>query len=66
MIYKTLHRKLKIEQTDNTMVKEKEQKTINDLQNTTQKTKDWTDGQYNGQRKRTKDNQWFTKHYTEN
>ena len=48
MIYKTLHRKLKIEQTDNTMVKEKEQKTINDLQNTTQKTKDWADGQYNG------------------
>jgi hypothetical protein len=38
------------------MVKEKEQKTINDLQNTTQKTKDWADGQYNGQRKRTKDN----------
>jgi hypothetical protein len=36
MIYKTLHRKLKIE---------------NDLQNTTQKTKDW---------------EWSTKHYTEN
>jgi hypothetical protein len=52
MIYKTLHRKLKIEQTDNTMVKEKEQKTINDLQNTTQKTKrlsrwtiQWSHGQ---------------------
>ena len=67
MIYKTLHRKLKIEQTDNTMVKEKEQKTINDLQNTTQKTKrlsrwtiQWSHGQ--GQ----KDNKWSTKHYTEN
>ena len=34
MIYKTLHRKLKIEQHEPT-------KTNNDLQNTTQKTKDW-------------------------
>jgi hypothetical protein len=58
MIYKTLHRKLKIEQTDNTMVKEKEQKTINDLQNTTQKTKRlsrWTIQWSNG--KGQKDNQ---------
>ena len=34
MIYKTLHRKLTIEQQNLT-------KTNNDLQNTTQKTKDW-------------------------
>ena len=41
MIYKTLHRR-----TDNTMVKRK--RTNNDLQNITQK-----DRQYNGQRKKT-------------
>ena len=35
MIYKTLHRKLKIKQTRTSL------KTNNDLQNTTQKTKDW-------------------------
>ena len=35
MIYKTLHRKLKIEQHRTSL------KTNNDLQNTTQKTKDW-------------------------
>jgi hypothetical protein len=51
MIYKTLHRK-----TDNTMAKRK--RTNNDLQNSTQK-----DRQYNGQQK--KDKQWSTKHYTE-
>jgi lipopolysaccharide export LptBFGC system permease protein LptF len=51
MIYKTLHRR-----TDNTMAKR--QRTNNDLQNTTQK-----DRQYNGQNKKNK--QWSTKHYTE-
>jgi hypothetical protein len=46
---------------------DKDKKTINDLQNTTQKTKrlsrrtiQWSNGK--GQ----KDNQWSTKHYTEN
>ena len=51
MIYKTLHRR-----TDNTMAKGK--RTNNDLQNITQK-----DRQYNGQQK--KDKQRSTKHYTE-
>ena len=50
-IYETLHRR-----TDNTMVKR--QRTNNDLQNITQK-----DRQYNGQK--TKNKQWATKHYTE-
>ena len=54
MIYKTLHRKLKIEQTDNTMVVWTRTKTINDLQNTTQKTKDSADGQYNGRMEKDK------------
>jgi hypothetical protein len=35
---------------------EKDKKTINDLQNTTQKTKDWVDGQYNGRMDKDKDN----------
>ena len=52
MIYKTLHRR-----TDNTMAKR--YRTNNDLQNTTQK-----DRQYNGQK--IQDKQWSTKHYTEN
>jgi hypothetical protein len=51
MIYKTLHRR-----TDNAMVKR--QRTNNDLQNITQK-----DRQYNGQKKKNK--QCSTKHYTE-
>ena len=51
MIYKTLHRR-----TDNTMAKRK--RTNNDLQNITQK-----DRQYTGQKK--KDKQSSTKHYTE-
>jgi 3-keto-L-gulonate-6-phosphate decarboxylase len=51
MIYKTLHRRI-----DNTMAKRK--RTNNDLQNITQKNR-----QYNGQKK--KDKQWSTKHYTE-
>ena len=51
MIYKTLHRR-----TDNTMAKR--YRTNNDLQNTTQK-----DRQYNGQK--IQDKQWSTKHYTE-
>jgi hypothetical protein len=50
-IYKTLHRR-----TDNTMAKRKS--TNNDLQNITQK-----DRQYNGQKKEYK--QWSIKHYTE-
>jgi hypothetical protein len=68
MIYKTLHRKLKdwVDGQYNGRM-EKDKKTINDLQNTTQKTKrlsrwtiQWSHGQ--GQ----KDNKWSTKHYTEN
>ena len=68
MIYKTLHRKLKdwVDGQYNGRM-EKDKKTINNLQNTTQKTKrlsrrtiQWSYGQ--GQ----KDNQWSTKHYTEN
>ena len=51
MSYKALHRR-----TDNTMVKR--QRTNNDLQNITQKER-----QYNGQK--TKNKQWSTKHYTE-
>jgi 3'-phosphoadenosine 5'-phosphosulfate sulfotransferase len=70
MIYKTLHRKLKIpnveseavnQRTDNTMTTGK--RTNNDLQNITQKTKDTKlvirsckskDRQYNGHRKKDK------------
>jgi hypothetical protein len=51
MIYKALHRRI-----DNTMAKRK--RTNNDLQNITQKNR-----QYNGKKK--KDKQWSTKHYTE-
>ena len=51
MIYKALHRR-----TDNTMAKRK--RTNNDLQNITQKER-----QYNG--RKTKDKQWSIKHYTE-
>ena len=75
MIYKTLHRKLKIEQHRTSL------KTNNDLQNTTQKTKDWATQTslkqtmiYKTlhrklkieQHKPTKNKQWSTKHYTEN
>ena len=41
MIYKTLHRKLKIETMIYKTLHRKLLKTNNDLQNTTQKTKDW-------------------------
>ena len=78
MIYKTQHRKLKVEQhvpqlkTNNDLQNKTQKtkdwatrtpvKTNNDLQNTTHKTKDWAT------RTPVKNKQWSTKHkhYTEN